>query len=201
MFILKGTDGSNSTFDPLNNSTLQDWDVPDALPDDSYDNIANSMGITREELDELITTPLDLTPEQEAAIEEILDSYRPPDIAEFTEDANPNDNIFPYIDTDGNTGEMEINIPDLTEDELDQYYADMDAFLEKLENGEIDFENDMPPQLGDYYNDPNIGTGDYDEMRNDGENYIGIGEGGFMGDPDDEEEATENTYENMHLIS
>ena len=37
---MKGTDGSNSTFDPLNNNTLQNWDVPDALPDESYDNIA-----------------------------------------------------------------------------------------------------------------------------------------------------------------
>ena len=121
MSIMKGTDGSNSTFDPLNNNTLQNWDVPDALPDESYDNIANSMGISREELDELITTPLDLTPEQEAAIEKRLDESRPPEIAEFTEDDNPNDNIYTYVDTNGDVGTMTLNTPNLADEENAEY--------------------------------------------------------------------------------
>ena len=120
MFILKDADNSNSTFDSLD-SSLQTNVIPEAVPDKVYDNIANSMGITREELDEIITTPLDLTDEQKEAIAEIISRHEAPDISEFIEDENPNDNIYTYIDTNGDTGEMIVDIPEFTDEENEEY--------------------------------------------------------------------------------
>ena len=151
MYFLRDADGSNDTFDPLN--SLENWDwVVTELPDESYDRIAENMGITREELDEIITTPLDLTEDQQKEIIAILEKYYVPEIDKFIEDDDPNDNVYTYIDTNGDVGTMTLNTPNLTDEENEEYESAVDDFLAMLENEDIPLEDIAPPILDDYAN-------------------------------------------------
>ena len=193
IFISRDSDETDSTFDPLN--SLENYDateIPNKLPDESYDNIAESMGITRDELDEIITTPLDLTPEQKENIDAILNKYAIPEIDRFIEDDDPNDNVYTYIDTDGNQGTLTLNTPEVTEDDVDSFYDDLDSFLEQLENEDIPLEDIAPPTLGgdtDGSDETDTDTPIYDSDGN-----IQDEEDGYNGELEGTEEVDTTDY-------
>lgn len=195
MFMLRNTDNGEDSFNSLsNNSTNADW-MPAEMPDEINDNIAEDLGLTRDELDELLNKPLDLTDEEQAKLQDILDSMKVPEIEEFIEDDDPNDNIHTFIDKNGNQGTMEVDIPELTEEDVDQFYSDFETFLDQLANSDIPLEDIELPQLGGNIDESTDNTEDTDAAPiYDSDGNIHNSEEGYNGEYEGTEEVEVSTY-------
>ena len=111
IFIPKGDKQSEST--DLSNTHIE-------VPDEFYDNMADNLGMSRDELDELLNTPLDLTPEQQEQLNE--------------------------LNTKDDAEEEMEEIPEITDEDIANFNEDFDEFIDKLMNGDID--DLVAPQLG-----------------------------------------------------
>lgn len=200
IFMFRGTDGSKDSFNSLsNNSTNTDW-MPAEMPDEINDNIAEDLGLTRDELDELLNKPLDLTDEEQAKLQDILDSCEVPEVDKFIEDDDPNDNVHTYIDTNGNQGTMTVDIPELTDEDIDQFYEDLDTYLDQLANSDIPIEDIELPQLGGDADGSNDNTEDTEDTPiYDSDGNIHNSEEGYNGEYEGTEEEVVSTYRDTGL--
>lgn len=138
------------------------------IPDETMQNIADGMGITVEELEEELNKPL--SKEEEANLNEInkmVETLIIQDIAELTEDENPDDNIYNFVDANGNEGTIEMPEATMTEEQIDIWNAQYEEWLAALARGE----NPGPPPTS-YYEDTVILGNPSDPGDNGGELII-----------------------------
>lgn len=116
-----GKTNANDNFDTLENMPEFEFDAEQA---------ADNLGMSEEELEEYLNTPLGeiLTDEQIESLNEALAENDIPDIDEILEDLG--DDNYLCTDTDGN--EVIMHVPQITDEEAEQYNKDFEAYLDAL---------------------------------------------------------------------